>query len=60
MVRKPDWSHGMRFAILGLFHETNTFSNVPADYAQFEASEIDRGENAIEHTPFLSIAADQV
>ena len=26
----------MRFALLGLSHETNTFSSVPADYAAFE------------------------
>ncbi len=26
----------MRFAVLGLSHETNTFSSVPADYAAFE------------------------
>ena len=25
----------MRFAVLGISHETNTFSNVPADYDQF-------------------------
>jgi hypothetical protein len=27
----------MRFAILGISHETNTFSKVPADYEQFVA-----------------------
>ena len=26
----------MRFAILGISHETNTFSIVPATYAEFE------------------------
>ncbi len=34
----------MRLAALGLSHETNTFSRVPADYAQFEASGSLRGE----------------
>ena len=37
----------MRFAILGISHETNTFSNVPTDYAQFEASGILRGEEIV-------------
>ena len=36
----------MRFAILGISHETNTFSRVPTDYAQFEASDILRGTGA--------------
>ena len=30
----------MRFAILGISHETNTFSPRPDDYAQFEAADI--------------------
>ena len=34
----------MRLAVLGLSHETNTFSRVPADYAQFVSSGILRGE----------------
>ncbi len=34
----------MRFAVLGLWHETNTFSPVPADYAAFEADALLRGE----------------
>ncbi len=34
----------MRFAILGISHETNTFSPVPADYASFEAEGILRGD----------------
>ncbi len=34
----------MRFAILGISHETNTFSPVPADYASFEAEGILRGQ----------------
>ena len=34
----------MRFAILGISHETNTFSSVPADYASFEAEGILRGQ----------------
>ena len=38
----------MRFAILGISHETNTFSNVPADYGQWEASGILRGEQIVE------------
>ena len=37
----------MRLAILGLSHETNTFSRVPADYAQFVASGILRGEEIV-------------
>ena len=39
----------MRFAILGISHETNTFSNVPTDYAQFEASGILRGQEIVDH-----------
>ncbi len=34
----------MRIPLLGISHETNTFSSVPADYAAFEASGILRGE----------------
>jgi len=37
----------MRIAILGICHETNTFSNVLTDYAQFEESGIDRGEDIV-------------
>ena len=33
----------MRFAALGLAHETNTFSAVPTDYATFERAGILRG-----------------
>jgi microcystin degradation protein MlrC len=33
----------MRFAALGLSHETNTFSAVPTDYATFERAGISRG-----------------
>ena len=38
----------MRFAILGISHETNTFSNVPADYAQWKASGILRGQQIVD------------
>ena len=38
----------MRFAILGISHETNTFSNVPADYGQWEASGILRGQQIVD------------
>ena len=38
----------MRFAILGIWHETNTFSRVPTDYAQFEASDILRGQEIVD------------
>jgi len=34
----------LRFAILGIFHETNTFSTVPATYEEFEKSGILRGQ----------------
>ena len=34
----------MRIPVLGISHETNTFSSVPADYAAFEATGILRGE----------------
>ena len=34
----------MRFAILGISHETNTFSIVPATYEEFEKSGILRGD----------------
>ena len=37
----------MRFALLGISHETNTFSKVPADYASFERTGIDRGEEIL-------------
>ena len=37
----------MRVAILGISHETNTFSRVPTDYAQFEASGILRGPEIV-------------
>ncbi|MGY8881330.1 MAG: M81 family metallopeptidase, partial [Dehalococcoidia bacterium] len=30
----------MRFAILGISHETNTFSKVPATYEEFEKATI--------------------
>ena len=37
----------MRFALLGISHETNTFSEVPADYASFERTGIDRREEIL-------------
>lgn len=37
----------MRLAILGICHETNTFSRVPADYGQFQASGILRGDEIV-------------
>ena len=39
----------MRFAILGISHETNTFSRVPADYGQFEKSRMLRGADIVRH-----------
>ncbi|MDA1279886.1 MAG: M81 family metallopeptidase, partial [Chloroflexi bacterium] len=39
----------MRFAILGISHETNTFSVVPATYEQFEKSRILRGQQIADH-----------
>ena len=41
----------MRLAVLGLSHETNTFSRVPADYAQFVSSGILRGDEIAGATP---------
>jgi microcystin degradation protein MlrC len=38
----------MRIPVLGISHETNTFSTVPADYAAFEASGILRGAEIID------------
>jgi microcystin degradation protein MlrC len=38
----------MRFAILGISHETNTFSRVPADYHQFEMAELLRGDEIVQ------------
>lgn len=38
----------MRFAILGISHETNTFSRVPADYDQFVKSGILRGQEIVD------------
>jgi microcystin degradation protein MlrC len=37
----------MRLAALGFSHETNTFSRVPADYAQWQASGIRRGDEIV-------------
>ena len=37
----------MRFAVLGISHETNTFSRVPATYQEFEKSRILRGQELI-------------
>ncbi|MCH8235988.1 MAG: M81 family metallopeptidase [Chloroflexi bacterium] len=34
----------MRIATLGISHETNTFSRVPADYGQFLAAQVLRGD----------------
>ena len=34
----------MKFAILGISHETNTFSIIPATYEEFEKSRILRGQ----------------
>jgi microcystin degradation protein MlrC len=38
----------MRLAILGISHETNTFSRVPTDYAAFEAADILRGQELVD------------
>ncbi len=38
----------MRFAILGISHETNTFSIVPATYEEFEKRIIERGQEIVE------------
>ncbi len=38
----------MRIPLLGISHETNTFSSVPADYAAFEATGILRGEEMLD------------
>ncbi len=38
----------MRYAILGISHETNTFSRVPADYQAFEDNEIIRGDEILD------------
>ena len=38
----------MRFAILGISHETNTFSIVPATYEEFEKSLLLRGDAIVE------------
>jgi len=38
----------MRFAILGISHETNTFSKVPATYEQFEKAIIARGQEIVD------------
>ena len=37
----------MRFAILGISHETNTFSKVPATYEEFEAADLRRGDEIV-------------
>jgi microcystin degradation protein MlrC len=54
----------MRVALAGFSHETNTFSNVPADYAAFT---IDRGEEIVRRhtgahstvTGFLEVAEER-
>ncbi|MDA0596560.1 MAG: M81 family metallopeptidase [Chloroflexi bacterium] len=38
----------MRFAILGISHETNTFSKVPATYEEFEKATIARGQEIVD------------
>ena len=38
----------MRFAILGISHETNTFSIVPATYEEFESRRILRGKAIVD------------
>ncbi|HCI86188.1 MAG TPA: hypothetical protein DHV68_05030 [Dehalococcoidia bacterium] len=38
----------MKFAILGISHETNTFSKVPASYEEFMKSHIERGQEIID------------
>ena len=37
----------MRFAILGISHETNTFSEVPATYEKFEEALMLRGQEIV-------------
>ncbi len=37
----------LRLATLGFLHETNTFSRVPADYAQFERSGVLHGDEIV-------------
>lgn len=39
----------MRIPLLGISHETNTFSHIPADYSQFVNSGILRGNEIIDH-----------
>ncbi len=38
----------MRFAILGISHETNTFSRVPATYEEFEKAHLLRGQDMVD------------
>ena len=37
-----------KFAVVGLWHETNTFCSVPADYAAFEADALLRGNEILD------------
>ena len=39
----------MRIATLGISHETNTFSTIPATYEEFEKKEIKRKQEIIKH-----------
>ena len=39
----------MRFAVLGISHETNTFSEVPADYESFQAGILRRDDMVEAH-----------
>ena len=40
----------MRFAILGISHETNTFSEVPATYEKFEEALMLRGQEIVKQS----------
>ena len=38
----------MRIALLGMAHETNTFSLVPATYREFKGTGFDRGQELVD------------
>ena len=48
----------MKFALLGISHETNTFSEVPASYEEFEnsgRSGLLYGKDILDHYKIISI-----
>src|SRR5262245_41916313 len=47
-LREASEDHPVRLFLAQLSHETNTFSNLPTDRAQFEARDLRYGEEIVE------------